>query len=59
VQVVGKARALHDYTAKNARELSFKQGEVISVTKKTTSGTWQGSLGGKTGSFPSNLVQLI
>jgi len=59
VEVVARAKALHDYTAKNARELTFKQGDIINVTKKNISGTWQGELYGKNGAFPSNLVQII
>jgi len=55
MKVIARAKAVHDYTARNARELSFRAGDVINVTQKSLSGTWQGELNGKTGSFPANL----
>jgi len=56
VNVVCTVKALHNYEARNARELSFKAGDVIQVTQKSISGNWQGLLHGKTGSFPANYV---
>ncbi|ELR11773.1 myosin IF, putative [Acanthamoeba castellanii str. Neff] len=53
--VIARAKAQHNYTARNARELTFKAGDIINVTQKSLSGTWQGELNGKTGSFPANL----
>jgi myosin-1 len=59
INVVCSVKALHDYTARNARELSFKAGDVIQVTQKSVSGSWQGLLHGKTGVFPANYVTEI
>jgi myosin-1 len=55
LNVVARMKASHNYTARNARELSFRVGDIINVTQKSLSGTWQGELNGKTGSFPANL----
>eukprot|EP00005_Dracoamoeba_jomungandri_P003003 CAMPEP_0174260130 /NCGR_PEP_ID=MMETSP0439-20130205/8860_1 /TAXON_ID=0 /ORGANISM="Stereomyxa ramosa, Strain Chinc5" /LENGTH=1002 /DNA_ID=CAMNT_0015344305 /DNA_START=46 /DNA_END=3054 /DNA_ORIENTATION=- len=57
--VICKVKALHDYDARNARELSFKAGDIIAVTQKSNSGPWQGEFGGKTGSFPATYVEEI
>lgn len=35
-------------------QLCFKKGEKITVTQKEDGGWWEGTLGGKTGWFPSN-----
>jgi len=53
-----QAIAQQSYLAKNARELSFEKGDVINVTHKDPSGTWQGELRSKRGQFPSNLVRI-
>jgi len=54
-----KARAIYDYAAQNARELSFKTGDIINVTQKSISGPWQGELNGKHGAFPGTHVQIL
>lgn len=46
-------RGLHNYTATQPSELSFKQGDVIKVLEKDPSGWWVGELNGKMGFFPS------
>jgi len=52
-----QATAIHDYTAKNAREISFRSGDVINVlSKDTNTGMWQGEIRGKRGIFPSTHV---
>jgi len=58
-KVIAQVKALYDYPARNARELSFKAGDVINVTNKSTSGQWQGEFHGKTGTFPASLVQEV
>eukprot|EP01087_Luapelamoeba_hula_P014225 TRINITY_DN4133_c0_g1_i1.p1 TRINITY_DN4133_c0_g1~~TRINITY_DN4133_c0_g1_i1.p1 ORF type:complete len:1005 (-),score=195.32 TRINITY_DN4133_c0_g1_i1:88-3102(-) len=58
-KTIVQVKALHDYTARNARELSFKAGQIINVTQKSTSGEWQGEVQGKTGTFPAALVAEI
>ena len=48
--------ALYDYTATDPGELSFKEGDVITIISKSGD-WWQGSLNGTTGQFPSNYVK--
>ncbi len=47
-------RALFDYNGETGAELSFKKGDVITVTEKDDSGWWQGELNGVVGAFPSS-----
>ena len=52
-----KATALYDYTARNMDELSFREGDSISVTDCSDDPWWYGTVVGKeSGSFPSNYV---
>ena len=52
-----RATALYDYTARNVDELSFKEGDSISVTDCSDDPWWYGTAAGKgSGSFPSNYV---
>ena len=52
-----KVTALYDYTAKSAGELSFREGDIISVTECSDDPWWYGSVAGRgSGSFPSNYV---
>ena len=50
---IGKVRALFDYDAQSEHELSFKQGEIINIVEKDTSGWWNGELNGQFGLFPA------
>ena len=52
----GTVVALYNHVASEPGELSFKKGDVITVTKRDSSGWWEGKLGGKAGLFPSNYV---
>jgi len=53
-------KAIHDYTAKSSRELSFRAGEIINVLNKDVStGLWQGELNGKRGIFPASHVSQL
>jgi len=54
-----KARALFDYEAANDTELSFKAGDILSVTEQDTSGWWYAELNGKQGFVPNNYVEEI
>lgn len=55
---IGKfvVKALEDYNAQSARELSFKKGDLVNVLVDNANGMWQGELKGKRGVFPSNFV---
>jgi hypothetical protein len=54
-----QARAVADYVAKSARELTFKTGDTINIISKDVSGIWQGELNGKRGVFPSSHVSIM
>lgn len=54
-----RAKALFEYNAADATELSFGVGDIIFVTKQDSSGWWEGENGGKHGMFPGNYVELI
>merc|ERR1712063_167863 len=54
-----KAKALYEYVAADATELSFAVGDIINVTKQDASGWWEGENKGKHGMFPGNYVELI
>ncbi|XP_028130137.2 CD2-associated protein [Diabrotica virgifera virgifera] len=53
--------ATYPYKAQNEDEISFKEGDIITLISKDSQdpGWWQGELNGKTGFFPDNFVVLI
>merc|ERR1712137_512528 len=59
VAVAVKTKALYEYNAADATELSFAVGDIINVTKQDASGWWEGENKGKHGMFPGNYVELI
>eukprot|EP01114_Cavostelium_apophysatum_P014537 TRINITY_DN3798_c0_g1_i3.p1 TRINITY_DN3798_c0_g1~~TRINITY_DN3798_c0_g1_i3.p1 ORF type:complete len:1471 (+),score=504.85 TRINITY_DN3798_c0_g1_i3:328-4740(+) len=54
-----KFAAMYDYTATADNQLSFKEGDIITVQKKRKSGWWIGLLNGKVGRFPINFCKPI
>ncbi|KAI9090825.1 P-loop containing nucleoside triphosphate hydrolase protein [Phlyctochytrium arcticum] len=52
-------RALYDYEATEADELSFSTGDIIAINSKDDEGWWQGTLNGQKGLFPANYVEPI
>lgn len=46
-------KALYDYSATEADELTFSAGDMITIVSKGD-GWWTGSLRGKKGLFPAN-----
>jgi len=52
-------RALYDYDAVEVDELTFREGDIISLTKKVDPEWWEGQLNGKIGMFPANYVEEI
>lgn len=55
-------KALYDYDTYIAEELSFSEGDIIIVLRKTTydgvdDGWWEGEIGNRRGLFPSLVVQ--
>jgi len=54
-----KAKALFDYEAANDTELSFKAGDILTVTEQDASGWWYAELNNKQGFVPNNYVTEI
>ncbi|XP_078471477.1 uncharacterized protein LOC144733443 [Lampetra planeri] len=54
-----KCAALFDYTSKEAGDLSFLKGDIITLVSKNDRDWWTGTLNGKTGLFPSNHVEVL
>lgn len=54
-----KARGLYDYTATCDTELSFKTGDILTITEQDNSGWWYASLNGYVGYVPKNYVALV
>ena len=54
-----KVRALYDYQAQDAEELSLSAGDIVNLLRKEDSGWWVGELKGKKGLFPYNYVEEI
>ncbi|POS86877.1 hypothetical protein EPUL_001437 [Erysiphe pulchra] len=52
--------ALYSFEGENDGDLSFKDGDIIKVTKKTdsTDDWWEGILRGRQGSFPANYCKI-
>jgi hypothetical protein len=54
-----KCRAIFDFNASEDNELSFKTGDVISISRVDPSGWCEGELRGTKGFFPSSYVTLL
>ncbi|GAA5842843.1 hypothetical protein JCM9279_004005 [Rhodotorula babjevae] len=52
-------RAVWDYAGAQADDLSFRQGDLITVDEEVNADWWKGSLNGRTGLFPRNHVERI
>jgi len=54
-----KARCLYDYEATNDSELSFNEGDILTITEQDESGWWYAELNGLAGFVPNNYVVLV
>merc|ERR1712000_442656 len=52
-----QAKALYDYDATTADELSFREGDIITILQKDPAGWWEGEFNGQKGWVPANYVQ--
>jgi len=54
-------KAIYKFKANNNDELTFKKGDLITVTQKEEGGWWEGTSqeSGKTGWFPTNYVKEV
>ncbi|KAI3654933.1 hypothetical protein MP228_000313 [Amoeboaphelidium protococcarum] len=50
-------KAIYDYEAQTAQELSIKEGDLVEVTKQGDDGWWYGSVNGRKGEFPGSYVE--
>ena len=53
------AKALRRYEEKNDMEISFGEGDIVSVIEKSDTGIWRGKINGKVGTFPASHVEVI
>ena len=51
--------AIYDFEAGNPDELSFHQGNIITVLENSSSDWWQGELNGVIGYFPMAYVEPL
>jgi len=51
-----QAKGLYDYTASCDTELTFKKGDILTITERDDSGWWYAELNGKNGFVPNNYV---
>ncbi|XP_019131803.1 guanine nucleotide exchange factor VAV3 isoform X2 [Larimichthys crocea] len=56
-RVVAVAVARYDFCARDTRELSLLQGDVIRIFTKMSNGWWKGEVDGRVGWFPSTYVE--
>jgi len=57
---IGKMKALYDYTAAEVNELSFKEGDIVTLLEKfEDSDWWKGELNGVEGLFPVNFMESV
>jgi len=54
-----RCRAEFDNVAEQEKELSFREGDVITILTQDISGWWKGELNGQVGWFPASFVQII
>jgi hypothetical protein len=57
--VRGQVRALWDYAASTAEELSLEEDDVVTLTGIVDGGWWEGELNGAVGFFPANFVEVV
>ncbi|XP_019620099.1 PREDICTED: uncharacterized protein LOC109466753 isoform X15 [Branchiostoma belcheri] len=53
------ARALYPFKAQNSKELSFKKGDVIYLTRQVDKNWYEGEHNGYVGIFPVNYIEVI
>ncbi|VDP50499.1 unnamed protein product [Schistosoma curassoni] len=60
VPILGPScKALFDFEAENESELSFSEGDIISLILRVDENWFEGELNGRKGYFPVNYVEVI
>ncbi len=54
-----RAKVTYSYTPDNEDELTLQPGQIVEVIKEVEEGWLEGSLDGKVGVFPSNIVEPL
>jgi len=54
-----QAKALYDYDATTNDELTFREGDILTILQKDPAGWWEGELNGQKGWIPANYVQEL
>ncbi|XP_074551660.1 nostrin isoform X1 [Halichoeres trimaculatus] len=57
--ILGKCKALYDFSPENEDELTLKEGDLLDIYRKEENGWWFGTLNGETGHFPSTYVEEL
>jgi len=52
-----KAKAMYTYAGQTQDELSFNEGDILTIHKKDPGGWWEGELNGKRGWVPANYLE--
>ncbi|KAI1883537.1 hypothetical protein AGOR_G00232610 [Albula goreensis] len=53
------ARAIYDFKAQTAKELTFKKGEMVNIIRQIDNNWYEGELRGRVGIFPISYVEKI
>eukprot|EP00057_Strongylocentrotus_purpuratus_P022598 XP_011677072.1 PREDICTED: guanine nucleotide exchange factor VAV3 isoform X4 [Strongylocentrotus purpuratus] len=59
--VTGQAKAMYDFSARDTRELTLRENEMVAIISKAGGhrGWWKGCIGDRVGYFPSTYVEEI
>lgn len=59
--VIGQAKAMYDFSARDTRELTLRENEMVAIISKAGGhrGWWKGCIGERVGYFPSTYVEEI